>query len=400
MQAESSQEVLHRYRRHAPPALLVDLVDEVVMSAEGATLHCAGDRLLLDFASGGFGYGHPRVREAVAAQIEKAPLSSRILISRPLAMLVQRLAEMAPGELQVSYVCNSGEEALDSSLKLTKGYAPHRRNLVVVEGCDFGTLSHGLYLAGIGESYLRHLPFVPVRVPFGDLQAMLHAVDDSTAAVLLEPVSLARGVQLTPAEYLRALRQRCDETGTLMIINEIQTALGRTGREFAVEHSGVVPDVLVLGGALGGGIIPVGAYVTRVPINSAVYDRRNPTLHGSTTGANPASCAAALAVLETLVEERLAERHAQHGRTLTLALEGLRARHPERIRQVQVLGSLAALEFESTERAEAVRRSALERGLLLRHAADGWLHMRPPLLVSATELGGALDILTASLEME
>ena len=390
MEDSTDQAVLASYRRHAAPYITDAMVDCVVDTAQGATLHCTDGRRLIDLASGGFGYAHPEVKAAVAAQIRKAPLSSRVLISRPLAELVVQLDAIAPNGLGVSYVCNSGEEALDSALKLTKGYWPTRRTIVVIEGADYGTLSHGTLFAGLGEELLSVLPFRPKRIAFGDIEALQRAVDDDCAAVLFEPLSIGRGTLEAPTEFWRAMRSACDRSGALMIDNELRTCLGRSGTTLAIERTGTTPDVIIVGGALGGGHISIGAYITSERINSKVYDNRNPTLHGSTTGGNPASCAAALAALSVMQRERLAARHETFG---LVAAARLKDAQRMKIRAVQRAGSLVVIDFEDQAAAEAVRSQALALGLLLRRPDNARIVLNPPLIASASEFEHGAELL-------
>jgi acetylornithine/succinyldiaminopimelate/putrescine aminotransferase len=185
-------DVLAAYRRHGAPYQTESLLNLVVDGAAAATLHCADGRRLIDLASGDFGHAHPVVQDAVIAQVLRGPLSSRVLINRGLAELSIRLAEWTPGDLEVSYVCNSGEEALDSALKLAKGRWPKRKGVVVCRRADYGTLSHGVRFAGMESRFLSTLAFEPVPVRFGDTDIMEIAIDHNTAAVLLEPFIVFR----------------------------------------------------------------------------------------------------------------------------------------------------------------------------------------------------------------
>lgn len=384
------------YRRHAAPSVLQEL-ELVVGSATGATVHTADGRSLIDFASGGFGFGEPRVRAEVSKQVRKAPLSSRILVNRRLAELVMQLAEIAPSPLSVSYVCNSGEEALDSALKLAKGRWPQRRNVVVGEGGDYGSLSHGVHFAGIGSQFLAGLPFQPRRVRMGDTDAMLDAVTTDTAAVLLEPLSLASGDLSATPEFWRALRERCTATGAVLIISELRTGLGMAGSWWATDATGIAPDVLVTGGALDGGHVPVGAYITSQALNDQVYARRNPSLHGSTTGGNPVCCAAALAALQVIRDGRLAQRHAEFGARTAMALETLADEQPASgIVRVQCVGSLVALDYQDAARAAQARHAAVRAGVWLRPPQGNRLLLQVPLIASPTEwMLGAERLLAA-----
>ncbi|MBV1774957.1 aminotransferase class III-fold pyridoxal phosphate-dependent enzyme [Burkholderiaceae bacterium DAT-1] len=386
-------DILASYHRHASPAQLEHFCDFVVERAHHATLYCTSGRELIDFASGGFGYAHPAVQTAVIEQIKRAPLSSRILINRGHAELAKTLASWAPGDLEVSYICNSGEEAIDSALKLAKGYWPRRREVVVARGADYGTLSHGTYFAGIGSAYLRSLPFQPHAIHLGDTPALAAAIGSNTAAVLLEPLAFQGKDMQASQAFWQAVRTRCDETGALMIINELRTGLGRTGKRWAIEHTGVTPDVLITGEALGGGHISVGAYLTRQSIHNKVYDRRNPTLHGSTTGANPAACAAASSVLRVMDQENLVAYHTQAGGQIVEAL-----RDQPGITRIQSLGSLVMIDFDTPRRAFELQRQALAQGVLLRQADGPRMRLNIPLIIQPHELEAGVQRLIAALQ--
>jgi acetylornithine/succinyldiaminopimelate/putrescine aminotransferase len=399
MKLTNPADILAAYERHAAPHVREQMVGCVVETASGAIVRGAGGMDLVDLASGGFGFGHPRVKAAVEDKVRRGPLSSRILINRSLAELVVQLADVAPGDLSVSYVCNSGEEALDSSLKLAKGHWPHRHKVVVAQGADHGSLSHGVYFAGLGSRYLGGLTFTPERLPFGNAEAFCQAIDENTAAVLLEPLSIDQGELQASQAFWQAVRARCHQTGALLIVNELRTGLGRSGRVFAVEATGICPDVLIVGGALSGGFVSVGAYVTTQAINNKVYDRRNPSLHGSTTGANPASCAAALSSLAVMREHAFEQQHRAMGAQAQTWLTAFANSQPEcGLRRVQTVGSLTAVDVDDPALAHRVRRRALELGVLLRQPVGARLLVYPPMLISKDEHRAGLHMLIAAIK--
>jgi len=388
----NTTDVLATYRRHGAPYQTNPLQNRVVSRAVAATLHCADGQVLIDLASGDFGHGHPVVKAAVIAQVLRGPLSSRVLINRGLAELSIQLAEWTPGDLEVSYICNSGEEALDSALKLAKGRWPKRKSVVVCTGADYGTLSHGVRFAGIGERFLPTLAFSPVPLQFGDADVMATAIDRDTAAVVLEPFDLGAGNLAASARFWETVRRRCHEVGALLIVSELRTGLGRSGRRFGIGYSGIEPDVLVTGGALGGGHISIGAYITTKQINDHVYGRRNPTLHGSTTGANPCACAAALAALRVIEDEWVSARQTQFGALASRAAAACGAAS-----RVQAQGSLVAIDFADHETARQVQTSALESGLLLRAPDNGRIVLYPPLTLSDAERETSVALLMSAI---
>ncbi|MBB3061934.1 aminotransferase class III-fold pyridoxal phosphate-dependent enzyme [Microbulbifer rhizosphaerae] len=398
MNTASYSELPAMFQRHAPPYLAERATGDVVVSAEGASLHLADGRTLLDAASGGFGYGVSPVVEAVQAQLRRLPLSNRVLISRTLAELVVELDKLCPTPLSVSYVCNSGDEAFEGALKLAKGLNPRRNRLLVVAGSRPGSLSYGTLLAGIGAGYLDALGMEVVPIRPNDSASLAGSLDRSTLAVVYEPVIRERGLCRLEAAFLTEMRRGCDTHGCLMIASELHTGLGFAGTPLGISLTGVVPDALVLGDALGGGQIGVGVYVTSKAINDAVYGGRNPSLHGSTTGGNPASCVAATVALRHLARERIAQRQEGLGRAFTERFAS-RAANPESlIRNYQVCGGLVSVELPGPAPADRLWRECLGAGLLLQRPRDRWLYLAPPLTVSEREWEQVLQRLQRGCE--
>jgi putrescine aminotransferase len=379
----------------------------LVVAAAGATLTLEDEREVIDLASAGFGYGHPKLVERVRQQVSCMPLSSRMFYSRPLAQLAQRLSDLLPGALQVCFFGNAGTEAVEGALKLVKGFHRGRQKLVSALGAYHGASTGALAVSGLPP--LRSALNAPVRRPFdlhcvayGNVEATLAAIDDRTAAVLLEPTLTGQRVQVPPRGYLAAVRRRCDEVGALLVLDEVTTGLGRTGRRWGMEHDGIVPDVVAVGGALGGGMLPIGCYVATKPLNDRVYDKRDPLLHANTTGGNPSACVAALAALEVMDDEGLPARAAEHGSLISHCLRQLKARFPELVSAVACQGLLAGLQLNDLEQARTLQRAALQRGALLRldgaTSGEPWLGIRPPLLASSRELERGLAALESAFE--
>ncbi|MEV0293848.1 aminotransferase class III-fold pyridoxal phosphate-dependent enzyme [Nocardia sp. NPDC050710] len=380
--------------------------DPMIVAAAGATFTTADDRELIDFSSGSFGYGHPGVLRAVSEQMRVLPQSTRMFLNRPLGALVRAIAEATPGNLSVTYPCNSATEGVEGALKLALGYQRRsgRSGFVVTYGSRHGNTRGAASISRAAPHECDPTdPAPPVDVefvPFGDSDALRRSVRARRpAGVVVEPVASGVGVEVPPPGYLREVREICDESATLLIVNETTTGLGRTGRVFAVDHENVVPDILVLGGALGGGALPAGAYVTTREINWRVYGRRGPWLHGSATGGNPLACAATVAVLEAVAREDIPGRCRDNGARLVAGLRTLHATHGDLIGEVAGFGQLAALRFADPAAARLIAGRALDHGVLVWQGGvgQGWVGLRPPLLASAAEIERGLASLDAAL---
>ena len=357
------ERTLERYRRHINPGLArlfqFGGVETVEWAAEGCLVWDVHGREYIDCACGpaifNIGHRHPRVLEAVRDQLDRMPMSVRTMPSAPQAELAERLAVLTPGDLQYAFFANSGAEANEGAIKLAR-LATGRPGIVAMQEAFHGKTLGAL--SATGREYYRR-PFEPLvpgfsHVPFGDAAAVEMAIAPTTGAVMLEPIQGEAGVIIPPAGYLREVREICDRRGVLLIADEIQTGLGRTGRLFAVEHEQVTPDIMTLAKALGGGVMPIGAFVARPHLWERL--RQDPYIHSSTFGGNPLACRAAMATLEVVAEERLAERAEELGAYFLTRLREIEARHPRVIKAVRGRGLMLGIEF--THRDYALMTSA------------------------------------------
>jgi putrescine aminotransferase len=343
---------------------------------------------------------------AVRAQLERQALHSQDLLDPLRAMLAKTLALLTPGDLKYSFFSNSGTESVEAALKLARAYDPKKPTIVVAtkgfHGKSFGSLSAS------GKSTFR-LPFGAMlpgfkHVPFNDILAIVDIMascrmtGEDVGAVLLEPIQGEGGVNVPSDEYLPAVRRLCDEFGALLIFDEVQTGLGRTGKMFACEHWNVAPDIMCLAKALGGGVMPIGATVATEAVFSKLF--ANPFLHTTTFGGNPLACAAALATIDVVIEERLSERAEAMG---TYMLEGLRravAGHRDIVPDVRGKGLLIALEFADDETGFAIAKHMFDRGVLVAGTLINarTVRVEPPLTIEREQADKVFAVLAEALD--
>lgn len=357
----------------------------VIVRGEGARVWDADGREYLDCVAGhgaaNLGHCHPRVVAAVREQAGRLTLCPGTFVNDVRARLLDRLGRVVPGGPGRVFLCNSGTEAVEAALKFAR-LATGRTGVVA---CMRGF--HGRTMGALSATWEKKYrqPFEPLvpgfrHVRYDDLEALSGAVTDETAAVLLEVVQGEGGVRPGSGEYLRGAQALCRERGALLITDEVQTGVGRTGRLLAGEHHGLEPDLVTLAKSLGGGV-PIGA----VLIGPRVGDLK-PMTHGTTFGGNPLACAAALAALEALAEEGLVERAAALGER---ALARLRALDAKVVREVRGLGLMLGVELRT--RVRGALEGLMERGVLALPAGPTVLRLLPPLVIADDELDRVLD---------
>jgi putrescine aminotransferase len=325
---------------------------------------------------GGFGifnvgHRHPKVIKAVKAQLDRQPLHSQDLLDPLRAMLAKTLSMLTPPSLEFAFFTNSGTESVEAALKLVRAYDPTKQTIIAAtkgfHGKSFGALS----VSAKGEFRRPFGALLPniEHFPFNDLSALrrkferLKMVGEDVGAVLLEPIQGEGGVNIPGDGYLRGVRALCDEFGALLVLDEVQTGMGRTGKFFCFEHYGVVPDVLCLAKAFGGGVMPAGAVVATRAVFSKLFD--NPFLHTTTFGGNPLACAAAIATINVILEERLPERAAVMGARMLAGLKSAAENYGEFVVDVRGKGLLMAIEFVDDRTGFELGKLLLERGVLV-----------------------------------
>ena len=367
------------------------------MRGEGCYLFDHEGRRFLDLLGGygtfSLGHRHPAVVAAVRDGLDRLGMSAKAFFSPNAADLAELLANHSPEGLELAFFTNSGTEAVEAALKFAKG-STGRAGIVSTLGSYHGKTIGALSTTGREKYRKKFEPLMPgvSFVPFGDAEAAAGAVTGETAAFIVEPVQGEGGILLPPDGYLRAVREACDRVGALMIADEVQTGLGRTGTLWGVEHDGVAPDVLTSAKALGGGVMPIGATLYTTAVYEGVFGD-NPMAHTSTFGGNPLACAAALAAVRTLLEEDLPRRSAEMGARMLKGLGEVARRHQETVAQVRGRGLMIGLEFREDEVGELVVASLLKRGVCVAYALNNprVLRFEPPLIIEAAQVDFAVE---------
>ncbi|NHM28706.1 putrescine aminotransferase [Desulfofundulus sp. TPOSR] len=351
------------------------------------------------------GHRHPKVLAAVINQLKRQALHSQELLDPLRALLAKLVAAITPGDLQYVFFVNSGTESVEAAIKFARMYTGRRSFISTTRafhGKSLGSLS------ATAKAVFRK-PFLPLipgfhHVPYGNAEAvamMLEScafVGEDVAAVIVEPIQGEGGVIVPPDDYLPKLRELCDQYGALLILDEVQTGMGRTGKMFACEHSGVVPDILCLAKAFGGGVMPIGATVARKPIWEKLIE--NPFLHTTTFGGNPVCCAAAIANINVLLEENLPQRAAESGAYMLGRLRELAAKYPAVVLEVRGKGLMIGIEFVSNELGYEVAKGLFARGVLVAGTLVNAKSIRiePPLTISREQQDQVIERLAATLE--
>jgi putrescine aminotransferase len=316
------------------------------------------------------GINHPKIVRAVKSQLERMPLSSQELLDPLRGALAELLGELAPGDLQDCFFISNGTDAIEGAMKLARLYTGKRGFVSCVRG--FHGKSYGsLSLMGKGEYRKAFEPMLEdvFFVPFGDAEAVemelgkAEAVGHEIAALVVEPVQGEAGAIVPPDDYWPRLREICTRFGVLLIADEVQTGMGRTGKLFAVDHWDVVPDILCLGKALGGGVMPLSAFISTPEIWKVLEP--NPFIHSSTFGGNPLACAAGIAAVNVTLEEDLPGQAAATGEYVLGELRRMQKRHPDHLLEVRGLGLLIGLEFVDDQFGYAVAAGLFRRGVLV-----------------------------------
>ncbi|MDA8086165.1 MAG: acetylornithine transaminase [Nitrospiraceae bacterium] len=369
----------------------------------GVRIWSADDREYLDFVGGiavnVLGHCHPKVVVAIQKQAQRLIHVSNLYYIENQVKLARLLVEHSFADK--AFFCNSGAEANEGAIKLARKYSrtvhgEGKYEIVAALNSFHGRTYGALSATGQTKFHAGFEPMLPgfVYVPFGDAEALKKAVAaDRTCAVLLEPIQAEGGVRVPPPDYFRQVREICDTSGALLILDEVQTGMGRTGELFAYKHFGIKPDIMTLAKGLGGGV-PIGAVLGTDRVAKAF----TPGSHAATFGGNPLVCAAAIATIQTLLEDSqyLLEHCKRMGAYLSNRLSRLIEAYPQHVLSTRGIGLLQALELARP--CAPVVRECMGKGLLINCTAENVLRFMPPLIVQETDIDQAVDILAEVLK--
>jgi ornithine--oxo-acid transaminase len=372
----------------------------VLARGDGAWVEDVDGNRYLDLLAGysalNFGHRHPRLVAAVERQLGRLTLTSRAFHNDLLGTFSEELAALCGMDMVLPM--NTGAEAVETALKLArkwgaevKGIPPDRAKIITFDGNFHGRTITIVSFSTDPAAKAGFGPLTPgfVTVPYGDAAALAAAIDDDTVAVLLEPVQGEAGVIVPPDGWLADVRRLCTAHGVLMLADEIQSGLGRTGATFACDHERVVPDVYILGKALGGGIIPVSAVVARADVMGVFH----PGEHGSTFGGNPLACAVGIEVVRMLATGEYQERARELGEILRARLAGLPA---DRVHAVRTRGLWAGIDIVDRTGRD-VCEGLLRRGVLAKDTHGSTIRLAPPIVIERADLEWAVDQLAGEL---
>jgi acetylornithine/LysW-gamma-L-lysine aminotransferase len=369
----------------------------VITSGKGAILYAEGGKEYLDFTSNYgvaiTGHSHPRVVEAIKSQAEQLISCHGTFYNEARSKFLEKITSLTPNRLNKVFLSNSGSESVESALKLARRSTGKKEIIAMMGGYHGKTM--GALSATWNKKYRNpFLPLVPgfKHVPFGNLERVKEAINEETAAVIAEPIQGESGINFPPEDFLPSLRDLCNEKDILLILDEIQTGLGRTGKLFACEHWRVTPDILCLSKAVASGL-PMGVTISNEEVMSALGLGE----HSSTFGGGPVPCAAANATLEVVLKERLVEKAAGLGSYFKKNLEEL-GRKYEIVREIRGLGLMIGIQLRF--QVLNIILKGIERGVLFLDAGRNVLRLLPPLVIEKNQVDQAISVLDEILLVE
>lgn len=373
-------------------------------SAEGWTITDSEGKQFIDCLGGygmfALGHRNPAVVKAVEDALHTMPMCGKVLFNRQMADLAEKLAEITPGELQYSFFVNSGTEAVEGCLKVAR-LATKRTKFVAAENAFHGKTMGSL--TATGRDLYRD-PFKPLldgftHVPYGDIEAIKNAVDEETAAVILEPIQGEGGIIVPPDGYLRQVKEVCEAKGALLIADEVQTGIGRTGEWFGVNHDGVTPDLMACAKALGGGVMPIGAIIGTPRAWQGLIEA--PFLHTSTFGGNQLACAAGIAAIKYIQEEDLLRRGRETGAYFKAGLEKIMQEYPEVIAQIRGRGMMIGIELTKEGAGGMLMSLMIDKKIIVAYTLNNpkVIRIEPPLIMPVEVVDHVLEEFREAVKM-
>jgi predicted acetylornithine/succinylornithine family transaminase len=392
-----TQEVINLYNKYVVNTYSRSTIPLVLVKAKGTYVWDADGKRYLDFFPGwavsGIGHCHKRVIRAVTEQLKKIIHVSNNYYSQEQAFLAEKISKSSFGGKV--FFANSGAEANEAAIKLARAYGHDKGRFKII---TMEKSFHGRTLATIaatGQDKVKKgfepMPEGFVHVPFNDITAIKNAIDGETVAIMLEPIQGEGGINIADADYIKEIRNICNANGLLLIFDEVQTAMGRTGKLFAYEHYGVEPDVMTLAKSLGGGL-PIGAMVVADKFSNILQ----PGMHASTFGGSPIVCAASLATFEAIEKDRLLDNANKMGVYITRHLAKLKKRFTEIINKIKQKALMIGVEL--TIDGTKIQEICLKKGFLINCTQANTLRIMPPITVNKSEINKAMKILTAAIQ--
>ncbi len=348
---------------------------------------------LAGIAVNNVGHCHPKVTEAICRQARTLMHCSNLYYIEPQARLAEKLVSLLPRPIERIFFCNSGTESVEAAMKLIRR-ASGKPGIIAAHNSFHGRTFGSLAVTG-QEKYRKPFePLVPGArfVPFGDIDSLTSAIDEEVGGIILEPIQGEGGIRTSTEDYLRAVREVCDDKGLYLAFDEVQTGMGRTGNFLACQSYGVIPDIVSMAKGLGGGF-PIGAMAARSDVMAAFH----PSDHASTFGGNPLACAAALAALNVLTEEGLMENARTLGAWALDQIREMQRRHPDLIEDVRGRGLMLGIEMASEDLAKKVFDHCMKERILVNRTAGKVIRLVPPLLIERQDLAKALHVVEEPL---
>ncbi len=386
----NTQEVIQQFEAHVTGNYNGVRQGIVIVRGKGVHMWDLEGKQYLDMFPGwavsGLGHCHDRVVQAIKDQAQQLIHIDNTFYNLPQGQLAEMLSKRSFGGK--CFFCNSGAEAVEAAIKLGRlAGGQDRYKIITMQGSFHGRTYAAMTATGQAKAHAGMQPLLPgfEYVPFNDIEAVKAAIDEQTAAVMLEPIQGEGGVRIADQEYLRQLRELCDQNQMVLIFDEVQTGMGRTGKWFAYQHYGIEPDIMTLAKSLGGGV-SIGAIVAKPD----VAEFFKPGTHASTFGGNPLACAAGVAVIQAIEDQNLLENATQMGKYLADKLGELQSNYPV-IKQIRHLGLMVAMELEVA--GGQLVELALQQGLRINCTQQTVIRLMPPMIVNRDQLDQVLEIL-------